>query len=218
MWTAKDFETNKGRWSAIDFGGESQTDPINKLPPQQRDKAEAARRSKMGTTKNMTPETITSIPPPKPTLLQKAGNFAKGVITDPLGTLDRIDQSQFGKDIMAGVGQANKSTANVLKSIGGDKVPIVKDALSGIDKISDPLIQKGGTGILSQVTQSLPRAASNMGLAFLSGGASVPAQLGGNATLQAAKQVLTSPTFANSMLQSYGGAYGQAREIGRAHV
>ena len=115
---------------------------------------------------------------------------------------------------MAGVGQANKSTANVLKSIGGDKVPIVKDALSGIDKMSDPLIQQGGTGILSQVTQSLPRAASNMGLAFLSGGASVPAQLGSNATLQATKQVLTSPTFVNSMLQSYGGAYGQAREEG----
>ena len=74
--------------------------------PQQRDQAEQARRAKMGTTKNMTEDVVTKATPPKQTFFGKAGSFAKGVITDPLGTLDRIDQSKFGKDIAAGAGDS----------------------------------------------------------------------------------------------------------------
>jgi len=207
-------------------------DPVERLSTFERDRAIQERREKTLINLSQGAKTTPTTPSlnnfddlrresdiiqntePKQNLLQKIGNFTKDVITDPLGTLDRIDQSQFGKDIMAGVGLANKATVNVLKSIGGDKVPVVKDVLGSIENEANRLIQQGGTGIMSQVVQSLPRAGSNMALAFLSGGTSIPAQLGGNATLQAAKQLFTSPTFVNSMLQSYGSAYGQAREEG----
>ena len=158
------------------------------------DKAEAAKRSKMGTTKNMTAETITKVeqPEPKePTILQK-----------------------FGNNLMAGVGRANKATVNAIESIGGDKVPLLNKGLDSIERGADNLISKGGSSIGAQVIQSIPNAASNMALAFMSGGASIAPQLGKNATIQAAKSMVTSPMFANSMLQSYGGAYGQARDEG----
>jgi len=242
-WTAEEVKkirsgTTEGKWNAdmvknIRAGNSVNiNDPVERLSTFERDRAIQERREKTLINLSQGAKTTPTTPSlnnfddlrresdiiqntePKQNLLQKIGNFTKDVITDPLGTLDRIDQSQFGKDIMAGVGLANKATVNVLKSIGGDKVPVVKDVLGSIENEANRLIQQGGTGIMSQVVQSLPRAGSNMALAFLSGGTSIPAQLGGNATLQAAKQLFTSPTFVNSMLQSYGSAYGQAREEG----
>ena len=177
--------------------------------PKQRDQAEQTRRSKMGTTKNMTAETITSVAQPKPkepTLLQKAGNV---ISRGPLGLTEDI-----ARNVDAGIGDYNQNTVNTLESIGGDKVPILKDALSSVKTGAKALSDKGGTDTVSQVIRAIPQAGSNMALAFMSGGASLAPQLGKNATIQAAKSMVTSPMFANSMLQSYGGAYGQARDEG----
>ena len=163
-------------------------------PQKAEDQAESVKRSKMGTTKNMTAETITSVAQPKPkkpTFLQQTGN-----------------------DLMTGVGRANKEVVKLLESVGGDKVPLLNKGLDYIEHGADALISKGGTGIMSQVVQSIPQAGSNLALGLLSGGASLAPQLGKNATIQAAKSMATSPMFANSFIHSYGGAYGQARDEG----
>jgi hypothetical protein len=53
-----------------------------------------------------------------------------------------------------------------------------------------------------------------MVLAYLTGGASLPANLAETATSQAAKQIISSPMFWDTFIKSYGGAYGQAVESG----
>jgi hypothetical protein len=90
MWTAEDVKKARqgsGKWTAdmvknIRAGNKVNiNDPINQLSPLERDRAEQARRSKMGTLKNMSESVKTTVSPPKPNLLQKIGNVAKGAVS-----------------------------------------------------------------------------------------------------------------------------------------
>ena len=151
--------------------------------------------------------------PKEQTFWQKAGSTLKSVINDPLVSLQKTDDYLY-RNLGAGAANVNKNVAGAVKSIGGDKVPGVKNVLNWVDDVSDKAIAQGDTSIPARVVQTAPQMASNAALAFLSGGASVPAQLGGNATVQAAKSMFSSPTFVNTMLNVYGGAYNKARSEG----
>ena len=153
------------------------------------------------------------VKPKEPTFAQKAGSALKSVITDPLVSLQRTDDYLF-RNLGAGAAGVNKNVAGAIKSIGGDKVPGVKNVLNWVDDVSDKAIAQGDKSIPARVVQTVPQMAGNAALAFLSGGTSVPAQLGGNATVQAAKSMFSSPTFVNTMLNVYGGAYNKARAEG----
>ncbi len=204
-------------------------DRIRKLKENQQ-KIEAFKAMQTPVAKYSPPPVVREPEPPKQTFVQKVGNVINDVITTgPLGYLDKgaraFDEGisntfkgtiveQIGKDIMAGVGDANRGYVGALESVGLDKVPVVKDVLADIKQDAQNLSEQGGTGIGSQVVRSLPGAVSSMALAMMGGGATVPAQLGGNAVLQGAKNLVTNPAFANSMVRTYGGAYNEAREAG----
>lgn len=309
-WTAADVERltsdTKGKWTAesvdnllanMQAGNPVNiNDPLNKLSPVERDRAEQARRAKTLTNLSQEPvatsQTVSPSPfkatsstiktqdigaallnpkptqpvtdlqglinkldtdtqlikagalkipePQKPTIgdflqngvnnitndVKTVGNAIKNIVTDPLGSIvkaaENFDQTVKSnpvyQDIMAGVGQVNKNTSNTLKAIGIGKLPGVRDVLAESDRQADELIRKGGTTLGSQVLQAVPQAGQQLALAVLSGGTSVPAQLGQNAMLQSAKNIVTSPAFANSMIQSFGGAYGEAKESGASEA
>ena len=172
-------------------------DRIKKLKENQQ-KIQAYQAMQTPVAKYSPPPVVREPEPPKQTFVQKVGNVI----------------NQAGKDFMAGVGRANKNLVNALESIGADKVPWLNKGLDYIEREADKLISKGGTGIGSQVVQSLPNAISSMALAMMGGGIKPVAQLAGNTALQTVQNVAKSPVFVNSMLQSYGGAYNEAREAG----
>ena len=63
--------------------------------------------------------------------------------------------------------------------------------------------------------RSAPQSVNTVILAIASGGASLPVQLGGNATLQTIKNTVTSPTFINTLVHTFGGAYDEAIKDGQ---
>ena len=139
-------------------------------------------------------------PEPKPTLLQTIGN----IISDPLGSVvrgaEKIDEALaksdnvFARNIAAGLGDVS---SNLLNSIPG-----------GYDSQSGPAIQiredaakaqaRGDNTVLGQVIRSIPQTAGALYTSVATGGGKVL-------------------PFLWSLGQSYGGAYGQARDEGVDH-
>lgn len=202
---------------------------IDNLPPLERDRAEQARRAKMGTTKNMNDSVITSVDTPQQAALKRfmerliwgdpenslLDAAMKSIITDPLGTLDKLQYAKPVQDYIAGSGDIASNMAHTVEAFGGDKVPILKDALKAIDEEGSRLSSKGGTSFWSKVMRSAPQSVNTIILAIASGGYSIPAQLGGNATLQTIKNTITSPTFINTLVHTFGGAYDEAIKDGQ---
>ncbi len=169
---------------------------------------------------------------PEPT----AGDIIIDFITDPFGTLDRaarIADEAIARDVEsnpvlnftaknlgAGVAQANRNTLGVLEAAGmpDTALPVIRRAAdSSINAANEVNKDAGPVGqVAAQVIQTMPNALSQVALAVASRGASIPTQLGQNTILQGVNSLLTSPTFINSMLQSFGGAYNQAIDEGAA--
>lgn len=145
----------------------------------------------------------------------KTKDAVTDIITDPLGTLDKLQYAQPVQDYIAGSGDIASNMAHTVEAFGGDKVPILKDALKAIDKEGSKLSSLGGTSFWSKVMRSAPQSVNTLILALATGGASIPAQLGGNATLQTIKNTITSPTFKNTLVHTFGGAYDEARKDGQ---
>jgi hypothetical protein len=126
----------------------------------------------------------------------------------------------LGKNLYAGAGDFSSSFYKTLQSVGGDKVPGLNKFLDWGVEGTEKAQELGGTDIGSQVVRSLPGAGVNLGLAFMTGGAStagIPSQ-GAEAVRQTTMQMMKKPTFLTSAMRSYGSGYGEAMDEGATRL
>ena len=138
---------------------------------------------------------------PKQNLLQKAWNTAKNIVTDPLGSLvrgaEKFDEALAKSDnfvarnLDAGLARIS---SNILNSIPGGYESESGPALQ-IKENAARAIPRGDNTILGQVIQTVPQTAGALYTSLATGG--------GKAL-----------PFLWSLGQSFGGAYGQARDEG----
>jgi hypothetical protein len=202
-WTAKDFEeSNQKKWTAADFANGFAQPKIEPTPPPKPTITDGLK-----TTLGNVKAAVTN-----PTFWDKVSS-----VNDKIGNSVKSAQNWLGRNLQAGIGDYSNAFYKTLQSIGGDKVPVLNKLLDYGVKATEQYQSKGGTDIGSQVVRSIPGAAQNMILAAMSGGASVPGQIaktGAPAIAQATKQMLKSPAFLNSAMQSYGSTYSEARDAG----
>jgi hypothetical protein len=160
----------------------------------------------------------------KPTFLSRAGDIASNVG-------EKVGNALLwtGHNVRAGFGQAEQAVSGTLKATGIGQLPGVRDVLKSGDipakrwiatanQANQNLGKAGQLG--AQALQALPQAAENLALLFLSKGASAPAQLSAATGTTAANILNTvkNPAFINSMVNSFGGTYNQAKESGATEV
>jgi len=221
-WTAADIEKlmkdTQGKWTAeavenlvsdIRAGNTVNiNDPINRLTPLERDRAEQARRAKLGTSQTVTPEPIINVveepAEQKPSFWQSVGGALKSIITDPLGSVvkgaAKVDEALASSDNMiarnidAGLARTSQ---NILYSLPGGY-----DSQSGaalqIRENAERALPRGDDNIIGQVIQTIPQVAGTLYTSAATGGGKVL-------------------PFLYSLGQAYGGAYGQARDVGVSH-
>jgi hypothetical protein len=159
-----------------------------------------------------------------PTILSRAGDIAANVGEKVGNAMDWT-----GANLAVGFGQAGKAVTGTVRALGADKVPVLNKVLNRADVDYNRWIKKAersnwnngpGANLAAQAIQALPQAAENLALVYLSKGASVPAQLSaatGTMSLNILNTV-KSPAFINSMIQTFGGTYNQAKESGATEV
>jgi len=155
-----------------------------------------------------------------PTILSRAGDIVANVGEKVGNAMDWT-----GGNIAAGLGQAELAVSGTARALGANNVPFLKNALDIGDVKPKQWIKAaewtnrnlGTVGKLgAQAIQALPQAAENLALLFLSKGTSAPAQLNAATGTTAANILKTvkSPSFINSMVNTFGSTYNQAKESG----